>query len=121
MAPLFLWDNLRTRRPGVRIPHGVPKIPEIVRFRGFLFCISCYFRLPFFLTQTLTPTGADSAGEHITHGLPMAWAAFSCASVVTWAQVSSVKPAEQRPSIRMTVFESPVCGSVTIVIFPDRT
>ena len=24
MAPLFLWDNLRTRRPGVRIPHGVP-------------------------------------------------------------------------------------------------
>ena len=23
-APFFLWDNLRTRRPGVRIPHGVP-------------------------------------------------------------------------------------------------
>ena len=24
MAPFFLGDNLRTRRPGVRIPHGVP-------------------------------------------------------------------------------------------------
>jgi len=29
-APMCPWDNLRTRRPGVRIPHGVPKRPETV-------------------------------------------------------------------------------------------
>ena len=40
-----------------------------------------------FLTQTLTPTGAGS-GKHQTAReriLPIVWAAFSCASVVTWA------------------------------------
>ena len=75
MAPFFLGDNLRTRRPGVRIPHGVPKILEIVRFRGFLFCISCYFRLPLFSDPNADPNGSgkrkvsDSAGENVPHGL----------------------------------------------------
>ena len=75
MAPFFLQDNLRTRRPGVRIPHGVPKILEIVRFRGFLFCISCYFRIPPLSDPNADPNGSgqrkvsDSTGEDIAHGL----------------------------------------------------
>ena len=37
MAPFFLQDNLRTRRPGGRIPHGVPfgKKPAILVIVGF--------------------------------------------------------------------------------------
>ena len=44
-------------------------------------------RCCFFLTQTLTPTGAGS-GKHQTardRMVPIVWAAFICASVVTWA------------------------------------
>ena len=57
MAPFFLGDNLRTRRPGVRIPHGVPKRPETVRFRVFLFCISCCFLPLLFSDPYADPNG----------------------------------------------------------------
>ena len=43
--------------------------------------------LPFFLTQTLTPTGAGSGNRQTAQDriFPIVCAALSCASVVTWA------------------------------------
>ena len=56
-------------------------------FEDFCFSLVPFFGCCFFLTQTLTPTGAGS-GKHQTARdriLPIVWAALSCASVVTWA------------------------------------
>ena len=56
-------------------------------FEDFCFSQVAIFGYCFFLTQTLTPTGADS-GKHQTAReriLPIVCAALSWASVVTWA------------------------------------
>ena len=57
---------------------------EISTF-SVLFCPITY--LLFFLTQTLTPTGANSGKVYTARErmFPMVCAALSCASVVTWA------------------------------------
>ena len=60
-------------------------ISHEIRTFPVLFCPITY--LPFFLTQTLTPTGADS-GKHYTapeRMLPIVFAASRLAEVVTWA------------------------------------
>ena len=59
--------------------------PDFLRNQDFFrtFCPITY--LPFFLTQTLTPTGADS-GKHYTapeRMLPIVFAASRLAEVVT--------------------------------------
>ena len=63
------------------------KDPKPYGFGSFCFAVVAIFGCLFFLTQTLTPTGAGS-GKHQTAReriLPMVCAALSCASVVTWA------------------------------------
>ena len=56
-------------------------------FEDFCFSQVVIFGYHFFLTQTLTPTGASSGNRQTAREriLPMVWAALSCASVVTWA------------------------------------
>ena len=56
-------------------------------FEDFCFLQVAIFRCCFFLTLTLTPTGADRGKVYTARErmLPMVCAALSCASVVTWA------------------------------------
>ena len=56
-----------------------------IRTFSVLLCPITY--LLFFLTQTLTPTGAGSGNRQTAREMmfPMVWAALSWASVVTWA------------------------------------
>ena len=56
-------------------------------FEDFCFSYVLVLWSCFFLTQTLTPTGAGSGNRQTARDriLPMVWAAFSWASVVTWA------------------------------------
>ena len=67
-------------------PHGAKKTRNR-KVSGLFVCISCCFLPLLFLTQTLTPTGADSGKVYTARErmLPMVCAALSCASVVTWA------------------------------------
>ena len=56
-------------------------------FEDFCFSLVPFWGYRFFLTQTLTPTGADSGKDYTARDriLPIVCAALSCASVVTWA------------------------------------
>ena len=56
-------------------------------FEDFCFSYVTIFRYRFFLTQTLTQTGASSGKVYTAQDriLPIVCAAFICASVVTWA------------------------------------
>ena len=56
-------------------------------FEDFCFSLVAFFGYRFFLTQTLTPTGADSGKAYTAQEriFPIVCAALSWASVVTWA------------------------------------
>ena len=89
-APLAQLDRASGYGPegrGFESLTAYQKSPKSSDFGDFCFSYVLFLVHCFFLTQTLTPTGADSGNRQTARErmFPIVCAALSWASVVTWA------------------------------------